>query len=103
MVSPTLRYGDQIIETDTLLLHSSPETVSCELYNGGPPPPELLELTMTEGETNVGVPSTDYVQNNATCKWDYPEPLQMNVNDLTETVRPFQLQVLVGLNHLHHT
>ena len=93
VVSPTLKYGDQIIETDTLLLHSSPETVSCELYNAGPPLPELLELTMTEGDTNIEVPATDPEQSNVTCNWYYLEPLQLNVNDLTETVTHLQLLI----------
>ena len=86
MVSPTLRYGDEIIDTDTTIAHSAPETVSCELYNAGPPLPEILLLTMMEGDSDVGVPATDSVRNNETCTWSFPVP-QMVINDLTETVR----------------
>ena len=91
MISPTLRYGNQIIETDTTITHSAPETVSCQLYNGGPPLPENLALLITEEDGDSSVLSTsDHEKSNVTCKWSYLEPLQYGVINLTETVSRFQ-------------
>ena len=99
MVSPTLKYGDKIIETDTTILHSAPETVSCELYNAGPPPAESLALIITEGDGGSGVATNETERDDASCTWSYPEPLQFDVIDLTETVSC--LQLLFDLNNLH--
>ena len=98
VISPTLRYGDEVIDTDTTITHSAPETVSCELYNAGPPLPESLALTLTEGDSISGVLTSDYVRNNETCSWSYPDPLELVINDLTETVR--LLTFLFDLNYL---
>ena len=87
MIIPTLRYGNQIIETDTTITHSSPETVSCELSDAGPPRPELLELVFLEGSDVGGTSNDTFVRSNETCAWSNIEPLEIDVNDLTRTVR----------------
>ena len=96
VVRPTLKYGDEIIETNTIRNHSFPETVSCELYAAGPPLPESLTLVITEGDSAEGISTTDHRKDNPTCTWSYPEPLQFDVIDLTETVSC--LQFLYDLN-----
>ena len=84
MVSPTLKYGDEIIETNTTITHSADETVSCELYNAGPPIPDSLALAIMQEDGASSVLSTgDYIRNDVTCDFSYPEPLQYNVIDLT--------------------
>ena len=87
MIIPTLGYGNQIIETDTTITHSAPETVSCELSDAGPPRPELLELVFLEGSDVGGTYNDTFVRSNETCAWSNIEPLQIDANDLTRTVR----------------
>ena len=96
VVSPTLKYGDEVIQRNTTRIHSAPKTVSCKLYNAGPPLPEVMELLIT-GEDNRN--TTDSEKDDASCTWSYPQPLQFFVVDLTETVS--HLQLLSNLNHLH--
>ena len=92
MVNPTLKYGDDIIETsDTIIIHSAPETVSCELYNAGPPLPVPLELVIGTEDTGVVSVATDPEKSDVTCKWSYFEPLETDINNLTEIVRRLQL------------
>ena len=80
-----MKYGDEVITTDTTRIHTTPETVSCELYNAGPPMPESLSLSMTEGDSGIGVETTDHEYVNATCTWSFPV-VPINVDDLTDTV-----------------
>ena len=96
VVSPTLKYGDEVIQRNTIRIPSAPKTVSCELYNAGPPLPGVMELLIT-GEDNRN--TTNSEKDDATCTWNYPQPLQFYVIDLTETVS--RLQLLFNLNHLH--
>ena len=95
VIIPTLKYGDEIIETDTTITHSAPETVSCELSDAGPPRPELLELVFLEGSDVGGTSNDTFVRSDEGCNWSNIEPLQMDVNNLTRTVRHllFHLQL----------
>ena len=77
-----------IIAQDITILHSAPETVSCELYNAGPPVPESLSLTLTVGDSGSGIVTTEKEEDTATCTWNFPI-VPMDVNDLTDTVRLF--------------
>ena len=99
MVSPTLKYGDETIDRNTTRIHSAPETVSCELYNAGPPLPEYLALIITEGDGGSGIATTETEKDEITCTWSYPQPFQFDVDDLTETVS--RLHLLFNLSHLH--
>ena len=49
MIEPTLKYDGTAIVSDDERMHTGPKTVSCELYDAGPPLPELLELRVLEG------------------------------------------------------
>ena len=84
---PTIKYDGAIIEEDTRLIHTGPKTVSCELYSGGPPLPEVLELLVLEGDEVTPTSRNDPLRSNDTCTWSYFPPLKINVNNITKKVR----------------
>ena len=47
MISPILKYGDQIITEDTTITHIGIETLTCELNNAGAPRAESLDMYTT--------------------------------------------------------
>ena len=50
--------------------------------------PDYLSLSLAVGDGGSGISTTEKEEDTATCTWNFPI-VQMDINDLTDTVRLF--------------
>ena len=87
MISPTLRYNDEVIVRDTSRQARalSRNVASCGLFNGGPPVPQILELVILQGDL-ASKRADNAVQDPQTCTWSFPDRLELDLSDITDSV-----------------